>query len=113
MADKGRRQFTAFHDLYNLRRSSEVSVSTFVAEFEHTYFKFSKQGMTLPDAVMAFMLLAASCLNENERKLVISAMKEVSYAAMKSALKRNFSNEIAKNLMVDSNEVSVKHESVL
>ena len=39
-------------------------------------------------------------------------MEDVSYAAMKSALKRIFSSEIAKNPMVDSNEVSVKHEKV-
>ena len=60
LADKGGLcQFMAFHDLYNFRRYSEVSVSSFVAEFEFIYFKFSKQGMTLPDTVMASMLLAA------------------------------------------------------
>ena len=36
LSDKGRRQFAAFHSLYNLRRGSGVSISEFVSEFEHT-----------------------------------------------------------------------------
>lgn len=47
LVDKGRRQFAAFQDLYNLKRQSEGNVREFITEFEHTYFKFTKQGMTL------------------------------------------------------------------
>ena len=72
LADKGRRQFMAFHELYNLRRICDTEITVFVAAFEHAYFKFTQQGMTLPDTVMAFMLLAACNLSESERKLVMA-----------------------------------------
>ena len=55
LADEGRRQFGAFHNLYNFRRSEDVEVDRFISEFEHLYFKFSEQKMTLPDSVQAFM----------------------------------------------------------
>ena len=61
---------------------------------------------------MAFMLLAACNLNEIERKLVMSSMDEVKYDTMKSALKRIFSSEIAKNPLSDTKEMPLKNEPV-
>lgn len=98
LVDKGRRQFAAFQDLYNLRRPSEGNVREFISEFEHTYFKFTKQGMTLPDPVMAFMLLASCNLSDKEQQLVMSAISEVSLRNMKSALSRIFHGEISVSL---------------
>ena len=95
LVDTGRRKFAAFQDLYNLRRSSEGHVREFITEFEHTYFKFTKQGMTLPDSVMAFMLLASCNLSESEQQLVMSAISEVTLKNMKDALSRIFHGEIS------------------
>ena len=39
--------------------------------------------MKLPDAVMAFMLLALCNLSESDMHLVMSAVKEVTYDGMK------------------------------
>ncbi|KAK3889741.1 hypothetical protein Pcinc_006306 [Petrolisthes cinctipes] len=112
LVDEGRRQFTAFQDLYNLRRQGDGNVREFVAEFEHTYFKFTKQGMTLPDSVLAFMLLASCNLSDNEQQLVMSAISDVSLKNMKGALSRIFhvqsSGQIHKTVMGD-----VKSEPVL
>ena len=41
--------------------------------------------MQLPDPVQVLRLLASSNLNENERKLVMSTITDVTYANMKSA----------------------------
>ena len=109
LADEGRRQFGAFHNLYNFRRSEDVEVDRFISEFEHLYFKFSEQKMTLPDSVQAFMLLAACNLSEDERKLVMSAITVVTYENMKSALKRIFARQIALKLKeVSSAEIKVE-----
>ena len=43
LADKGRRQFGVFHQLYNFRRAEGVEVGKFISEFEHLYFKFTQQ----------------------------------------------------------------------
>ncbi len=40
LVNKGRRQFTAFQDLYNIR-SGEMEIQKFVSLFEHTYFQFT------------------------------------------------------------------------
>lgn len=94
LVDKGRRQFEAFRDLFNLRRPSQGNVREFMSEFEHTYFKFTKQGMSLPDSVMAFMLLASCSLSDQEQQLVMSGISEVTFQNMKSALSRIFHREI-------------------
>ena len=59
LADKDRRQFNAFNILYNFRRDSGKEVGAFISEFEHIYYKFTQEEMTLPDALIAFMLLSA------------------------------------------------------
>lgn len=98
LVDKGRRQFAAFQDLYHLRRSSDMEVRKFVSVFEHTYFKFTSQGMSLPDPVMAFMLLASCRLGDSEQQLVMSAISDVSYSNMKGALNRIFAGEMSAQL---------------
>ena len=96
LVDKGRRQFAAFNELYNLRRSKDSDINSFVTKFEQVYFKFTQQDMKLPDAVMAFMLLASCELDENNRRVVMSGIGDVTYAGMKIALKRIFCNIVPK-----------------
>ena len=83
LADKSLRQFSAFNKLYNLRRSEDTPIGTFISDFEHVYFDFKRYEMTLPDSVQAFILLSACNLNESERKVVMSGITEVTYAEMK------------------------------
>ena len=52
--------------------------------------------MTLPDSVMAFMLLASCNLSDNEQQLVISAISEVTLKNIESALIRISHREISK-----------------
>ena len=111
LADKGRRQFSAFKELYNLRRPTNVGVSNFVKDFEHAYFKFKAQDMQLPDSVMAFMLLASSALSDSESQLVMSSLADVTYKAMKSALKKIFDQSIEKAPVIAP--VHVKQEEVI
>ena len=111
LVDKGRRQFSAFHNLYNLRRIESVAMKDFVAEFEHNYFKFKREDMTLPDPVMAFMLLSACSLSENETHLVMSALNEVSYKDMKSIIMRVFGTDIKRQTpAVNTGIIDVKTE---
>lgn len=94
LLDKGRRQFNVFRDLYNLRRPSATSVGDFVNEFERVYYRFTQEAMTLPDAVIAFMLLTSCDLEEQQFQLVMSAIPDVSFANMKSTLKRVFAGKV-------------------
>lgn len=113
LADEGRRQFAAFNELYNLRRSDGSDIDSFVTEFEHVYFKFKGKDMTLPDPVMAFMLLAACNLNDRDVQLVMSAIEKVTYDKMKSVLKRVFAKDRPSDSdCVKSSVLDIKTEPV-
>ena len=46
LMDESRRQFKAFQELYNLRRSADHDVGAFVNEFERFYYWFTQEKMT-------------------------------------------------------------------
>lgn len=108
LVEKGRRQFAAFNAFHNYTRNTD-DIGAFVSGFENVYFKFSQQGMTLPDTVLAFMLLRAGNLEEVDRKVVMSSIKEVTYENMKSALKRIFCDDAPKS---EACSVQIKAEPV-
>jgi len=99
LVEKGRRQFAAFNSFHNYTRNTD-DIGAFVSGFENVYFKFSQQGTTLPDTVLAFMLLRAGNLEEVDRKVVMSSIKEVTYENMKSALERIFCDDAPKLLLL-------------
>ena len=107
LPEKGRRQFSAFHKLYNLRRKDEVKVFEFVSEFEHIYYNFKIESMVLPDAVLALMLLASCNFKESEHHLVMSAISDITYDNMRSAILRIFGHPIESEA-----SISVKSEPV-
>ena len=101
----GRRQFSYFRDLYRLKRESSVGIDEFVSTFEHAYFKLSSKNVTLPGAVLSFMLLESCCLDHNEEQLILSGMSDINFDNMKAALKRVFGGKVG-----DSTKVGVKCE---
>ena len=105
LQDKGRRQFFAFHELYNLRRKPEMLVKNFINEFDHVYLKFSEQGMTLQDPVMAFMLHASFKFSDDKVQLNMSAVSNVTLKEMKSVLKRVFGGRSFKYLQFGCGKV--------
>ena len=105
LEDKGRRQFYLFRELYNLRRAHDVKVQDFVTEFEHAYYKFSTDGMKLPDSVISLMLLAACSLEEKEVQIVMSSMVDVTYDIMKATIKRVYGSSINTSLTNSNSEV--------
>ena len=88
LKDKSTRQYSAFRECYKVKRENSQSVEEFITRFEQVLFKMNKLEMKLPDAVAAFMLLEASNLSENDSKLVLSGIKEVSLENMKESMIR-------------------------
>ena len=93
LPDQGRRQLTAFNDLYNLRRKEE-DMTDFISEFEHKYYRYKQEEMDLPESVMAFMLLASCDLSGKDTQLVMSAISKVAYDNVKNTLKRVFGQNV-------------------
>jgi len=65
-------------------------MADYIIEFEQRYNRIKKYDMTLPDAVLAFKLLDTACLEEKSRQLALTACTDLTFASMKSALKRIF-----------------------
>lgn len=65
-----------------------------VIKFKPVYFQFTQEAMNLPDAVMAFLPLSSCNLLDQQFQLVMSTILKVTYAHMKSNLKREFGREI-------------------
>ena len=110
LRDKSTRQYSAFRELYKLSRKGDQSVEHYITEFEQVAFKMAKLEMTLPQAVGAFLLLESSNLSDNEVKMVMSGMKEVTVENMKESMLRILGGKFGcdKNLM----QQSVKEEPI-
>ena len=90
LSEEGRRQFSSFRNMYRLKRENTGTIDEFVSKFEHQQYKLKSLKVSLPDTVLAFMLLEACNLEEKEVQLILSSMKEINYDIVKSALKRVF-----------------------
>ena len=111
LPDKSRRQFSAFNKLYNLRRPEATAIRDSIGEFDYTYHEFTQQDLTLPDSVMAFMLLSSCNFSEEETRLVISAVTNVTNASMKSSIMRYFEGGFTKQqCATNSDSITVKSE---
>lgn len=64
--------------------------------------------MRLPDAVIAFKLLDTFCLDEKSRQLPLTACTELTFASMKSSLKRIFGGTMPGT----SNRIQVNQDMV-
>ena len=101
--------YATFRQCYNVKRDNSQSVEEFITQFEQILFKMNKLGMKLPDAVAAFMLLEAFNLSENDSKLVLSGIKDVSLDNMKESMIRILGGQFRG---VTQPSVAVKEEAV-
>ena len=107
LRDEGRRQFASFRNMYRYRRDPSEDVDTFVSNFEHEYFKLKGLKVTLPETVLAFMLLEACDLEDKEEQIVLSSLTDsaITFEHMKAALKRIFGGKFSQtksNVKVES-----------
>ena len=104
----------AYSPFESYKRKPEETVSDYIIEFEHRYSKAKKFEMALPDSVLAYKLLEGAWLSHKERKLVLTAVNKLEFSAIKSALKRIYSQQgsigSATNLSL---KVNIKEEPYL
>lgn len=84
------RAYEAYSHFDSISKDSAVSMADYIIDFEQRYNRMKKYNMTLPDAVLAFKLLDTACLEEKSRQLALTACTDLTFASMKSALKRIF-----------------------
>ncbi|ESO98891.1 hypothetical protein LOTGIDRAFT_158847 [Lottia gigantea] len=86
--------YEAYLSFENFRKTDDMSIETYVIEFERLNTRLVRYGMELPDAVLAFKLLDNACLSTQERQMSLTAAADLTYSDMKSALKRIFGAKI-------------------
>uniref|UniRef100_A0AAV2MI21 CCHC-type domain-containing protein n=1 Tax=Knipowitschia caucasica TaxID=637954 RepID=A0AAV2MI21_KNICA len=89
------RAYEAYSHFDSITKGSALSMADYIIDFEQRYNRMKKYNMTLPDAVLAFKLLDTECLEEKSRQLALTACTELTFASMKSALKRIFGGKTA------------------
>lgn len=84
------RAYEAYSHFDSISKDGAVSMTDYIIDFEQRYNCMKKYNMTLPDAVLAFKLLDTACLEEKRRQLALTVCTDLTFASMKSALKRIF-----------------------
>ena len=75
--------------LNNLKQIDKgLSMMDFIVEFEHLYDKVAEGIQNIPDPLVAFILLDGAQLTDSEKKMAFTFCKDITFANMKSALKR-------------------------
>ena len=103
--------YSAYSNFDGYKRESE-NIVDYIIEFERRHHLCKKHDMTLPDAVLAFKLLDGAGLDKKEKQLVLTAVAaELTFANMKSALKRIFGETKTGDISGDG--IKVKEEAAL
>ena len=89
------RAYDAYTDFDTIRRETDVSMADYIVHFEQRYNKMRKFDMALPDTVLAFKLLDTADLDVKDKQLALTACSTLTFASMKSALKRIFGDKTA------------------
>ena len=69
---------------------SGVNITYFVVKFDQLYHKLAQFDMKLPDGVLAFFLLNAANVSEENENLVRATYKKLTYTVMKTTIFENF-----------------------
>ena len=98
--------YEAYSNFDRIKRDGGSSMADYIIEFEQRYSRIKKHKMELPDAVLAFKLLDTACLDVKDRQLALTACTDLTFASMKSALKRIFGGKssAAPSMGIDLNQ---------
>ena len=110
LKEKNTQTFITFEAFYNYRRFSGEKINDFLVHFEYLKHRLEKQNITLPEGVLAFMLLKAANVSAENEKLARATCPAMTYANMKSCITKIFGDPSPDN--GESNIPNVKAEPV-
>ena len=101
LKDSDTRAYIAFKKFYSYRRMSGVSITDFVVEFDQLYQKL--------DGVLAFFLLSAANVSQENEKLARATCKKLTYTDMKTTILKIFGDPAGED---DTAAPAIKQELV-
>ena len=90
LKDKTQSAFEAYDTFEKFRRSSDMSVSDYINEFERLKAKVESYKMVLSTDIMAYRLLKSANLSESHEQLAKATIPNLTYEDMKAQLKKIF-----------------------
>ena len=109
LGDKRDRIYSSYVKFEKLERSSDETVGDFILRYEKGYKEIKALGMDFNDSVLALKLLCCSKLEENDRKMILTACDETTYAKITSAMKRIVGSQVP--VFQNQTALQVKKES--
>ena len=95
--DKVQTAYEAYDKFERFQRTPDMSMSDFIVEFERLLTKTKSYGTTMSSDILAYRLLRSANIPEHQEQLARATVKELSYAEMKSQLKKIFGDTSASN----------------
>ena len=84
----------AWSSYKNLQKKDDESMDQFLNEYEKRVKELKKEGITLPEVVLAMQLIDSAGLDKKDKQIVLTAVdyskKEEMYDQMKNALRKFF-----------------------
>ena len=94
LVDKNRRASMAYQESERFKRNSSMTISEYINEFDRKYYQFKSHGMVLPDAVLAFRLLASCDLSDIHFQLAMSTAGDITFENMRKTLRKIFTQSL-------------------
>ena len=97
-------------DFDSLRKSESQSLEDFISEFESTYNRIKAKGSTLPEEILAYMLMKRAGLTHIEKMLVLSRVDIEKKETLFKDVKSNMKNILGKRLQNKDKEGDIRLE---
>ena len=94
----------------SLRKSETQSLEDFISEFESRYNRIKVKGSTLPEEILAYMLMKRAGLTHIEKMLVLSRVNIESKETLFKDVKSNMKNILGKRLQNKEKEDQIRLE---
>ncbi|XP_059903072.1 transcription factor Sp2-like [Gadus macrocephalus] len=110
LKEENDRAYDAYTDFDRIYREDGNSMADYIVDFEQRYNRIRKFDMILSDALLAFKLLDTAGLDTNDKQLALTACTTLTFASMKSTLKRMVGENTASSVGEGNPEAAHKRE---
>ena len=86
MGNKTQHAFNAIDELMTYKRGKDLSMQTFIMEFQLKNNRAKCSGINLPDDVLGYLLLKSANISDHKQDMVKATCKEFSYQTVKNQL---------------------------
>ena len=100
--------YETFENFIKYTRDTDVSIATYISEFERRYSKAKEHGCELSSSVLAYFLLNQAKLSDNNNKLVKATVTKLDFEEMKSKLKKVFGSGESDKVVQDDFKIKIE-----